>query len=70
LSPSPAGECSRNPVAGTAVIFRKFFLAFLENVETSVQKPTIKEREEILQRQEGEIGMLKELSRVLDASRY
>jgi len=52
------------------VIFRKFFLAFLENVETSVQKPTIKEREEILQRQEGEIGMLKELSRVLDASRY
>jgi hypothetical protein len=42
LSPSPTGECSRNPVAGRAVISRKFFLAFRKNVETSVQNPTIK----------------------------
>jgi len=71
LSPSPTGECSRNPVTGRAVTFRKFFLAFRENVETSVQNPTIKkiEREEILQRQEGEIGMLREY-RVLDVSHY
>lgn len=62
LSPSPTGECSRNPVAGRAVTSRKFFLAFTENVETSVQNTTIKkiERKEILQRQEGEIGMLRE----------
>ena len=42
LSPSPTGECSRNRVAGRAVTSRKFFLSFRENVETSVQNPTIK----------------------------
>jgi hypothetical protein len=74
LSPLPTGECSRNPVARRAVISRKFFLALRESVETSVQNPTIKkkkiETEEILQRREGEIGTLRELSRVLDANHY
>lgn len=57
LSPSPTGECSRNPVAGRAVISRKFFLAFRENVETNVQNPIIKtEREEIYRGKKERLG--------------
>jgi hypothetical protein len=72
LSPSPTGECSRNPVAGRTVISRIFVLPFRENIETSVQNPTVKKNKkgEILQRPEGELGMLRELSRVLDAGHY